>query len=117
MKHTILAITLAALLAGCAVNQQQLATQYATLKLLEGEHVTKDAVLSRVDRVRLLLDGEYVPREAIYDAVGWDSLQPSDRLLVSAILADVGSVGTSDRINTDAARVVLDWIEQATELY
>ena len=47
---------------------------------------------SRVDRVRLILDGESVSREAIYDAVGWDGLQPSDRLLVSAILSDVGSV-------------------------
>ena len=116
-KRTILALTLTATLAGCAVNQQQLATQYATLKLLEGEHVTQEAVLSRVDRVRLILDGESVSREAIYDAVGWDGLQPSDRLLVSAILSDVGSVSVGDRINVEAARVVLDWIEQAAELY
>jgi len=117
LKRTILALTLAAALAGCSINQQQLATQYATLKLLEGEHVTQEAVLSRVDRVRLIFDGESVSREAIYNAIGWDSLQPSDRLLVSAILADVGSVSAGDRINTEAARVVLDWIEQAAEIY
>ena len=116
MKTWISAAALSLVLAGCSVNQQQLATQYATLKLLEGDHVTQEAVLSRVDRVRLLLDGEYVATEAVYEAVGWDSLAPSDRLLVSAIVADVGSVSVGDRIDTDAARVVLDWIEQAAEM-
>lgn len=115
MKRMIFVVLVA--LAGCSVNQQQLATQYATLKLLESDHVTQEAVLTRVDRVRLLLDGDDLPIEAVYQAIGWHGLQPSDRLLVSAILADVGSVSAGDRINSDAARVVLDWIETAARMH
>lgn len=115
MKRIIFVVLVA--LAGCSVNQQQLATQYATLKLLEGEHVTQAAVLARVDRVRSLLDGEDVATEAVYDAIGWESLQPSDRLLVSALLADVGSVSAGDHIDAEAARVVLDWIEDAAQMH
>ena len=53
VRKTLIAVAAAGLIAGCSINQQQLATQYATRKLLEGEHVTQEAVLSRVDRVRL----------------------------------------------------------------
>src|SRR5690554_7547855 len=78
----LLAAAFALSLAACASNPQ-LPVQYATLKLLEGEHVTQEAVLDRVERVRALLEGASVGADAIYDAIGWDSLAPSDRLLVS----------------------------------
>src|SRR5690554_7313573 len=71
----LLAAAFALSLAACASNPQ-LPVQYATLKLLEGEHVTQEAVLDRVERVRALLEGASVGTDAIYDAIGWDSLAP-----------------------------------------
>jgi|SRR5690554_1439134 len=112
----LLAAAFALSLAACASNPQ-LPVQYATLKLLEGEHVTQEAVLDRVERVRALLEGASVGTDAIYDAIGWDSLAPSDRLLVSAILADIDDVEVGGRIDSERARQVLDWIEQAAWMY
>lgn len=123
---TLLAIVVMLALSACAASPQ-LPHQYATLKLIESDRVTADAVIDRVDRVEALLDSEQdisiLDLEAqIKHIVGYSALPASDRLLVDALMGDLSfDLGVDiDTPLTDEHRAHLrqrlEWIAQAAAM-
>lgn len=119
-------LALAAFLLWGCVSHPQLPVQYATMKLIERGTVTPAEVQERVDRVRgLVVDGITLSElgHRVRGAVGYTKLDPSDRLLVDAILGDVAhrlDIGFGvpiDDAHKDAILESLDWIEQAAGHY
>lgn len=124
VKVTLLAVAVA-ILWGCA-SPPQLPIQYATMKLIERGAVTAEDVQTRVNRVRHLVDDGLTLTELgerVRGVVGYTKLEPSDRLLVDAILGDVahrldiGFGAPLDDQHREAIHEALDWIEQAAALY
>lgn len=119
-------LALAAFLLWGCVSHPQLPVQYATMKLIERGAVTPGEVQTRVNRVRHLVDDGLTLTdlgERVRGVVGYTKLEPSDRLLVDAILGDVAhrlDIGFGvpiDDQQREAIHEALDWIEQAAALY
>ena len=126
--YTVMLCLLTAMLVltACVVSPQ-LPYQYATLKLIERDAVTADAVIDRVERVRTLLDNDHelsvIDLEAqIKSIVGYSALPASDRLLVDALMGDLShDLGIDvDTPLTDEhrhhLRQRLEWIAQAAAM-
>lgn len=124
VKTTLLAVAIV-ILWGC-VSPPQLPIQYATMNLIERGAVTAEDVQARVNRVRHLVDDGLTLTELgerVRGVVGYTKLEPSDRLLVDAILGDVAhglDIGFGvpiDDQQREAIHEALDWIEQAAAYY
>ena len=129
-------VALAALLGACSVldsmqpDTKQLAVQYATLKVINGNPDKAARVVELVQEGRAFVeDGAVtVTVAALYDGVvervNWDKLDPADHILVAAILTQARARMEEDLgvdLLDDAQRVkvltVLDWIEAAASGY
>lgn len=118
MRH-MLAVLMVFALAGCAVQPEVkgIATQYATMKLIERGAFTPEEVREKVAAIRLITgDGQGAALESIRKEVQWGSLDPSDRLLLSALLSDVEVQG-GERIPSEELNAILDDVEQASWMY
>ena len=113
MKKLLIALAMVLSLAGCAIleessNTKTFAVQYATLKLLEeSDSIDAQEVLDATQKVRMIIsEDEQLSLTALSssfrDKVDISSLQPSDQLLVNAIIRRVESTVTSGLdIDTD----------------
>ena len=123
IKTIIGAVALTVAIGGCAAIQDnpmsaKLPVQYATLKVIESDDVSRNDVLEHVERARDLLNAtQDVSVTDLTATVDLSGLDAADRLLVASLLAqiehaalDVDVVGEDRlvRLNT-----LLDWIEQA----
>jgi hypothetical protein len=127
----LLAVMAAVALAGCSLlatvseDRNQLAVQYATLKVLERADVDAARVIELVDRAEQYVEaGTEVAVATLVDAarerLAESSLSPADRMLVEAILgraqerleAEVGDglLAGEQRLQL---LTVLGWIEDA----
>lgn len=126
--HTLMLCLLTAVLvlSACVVSPQ-LPYQYATLKLIERDTVTAEAVMDRVERVQALLDNEHELTvidldQQVKQIVGYSALPASDRLLIDALIGDLShDLGISiDSPLTDEhrerLRQRLEWIAQAAAM-
>lgn len=103
-----------------------IAVQYATAKTIESsDTITADGVLRYVELARGLVDDDAVLDPAkiadeILRAVDSESLSPSDRVLVQALVLQIQAQFTELDLLDPSTRVtllvVLDWIEQAARL-
>lgn len=123
MKTIVLILALVAVLSAC-VSSPQLPYAYATLKLIESERVTADAVIDRVDRIQDLLHAEHdvsvMDLEAqIKHIVGYSALPASDRLLIDALMGDMSfdlGVDIDSPLSDEHRHMLsqrLEWIAQA----
>lgn len=122
---------LALAFAGCSFLQsiepdtKQLAVQYATLKVIDGDSDRAARVVDLVQEGRQYVEsGASVTVAALYegvrDRIDWQSLDPADRILIEAILTrarerlreEIG-VGLLDPDQQVKVLTVLDWIEAA----
>lgn len=131
MRMMLLAVMAAVALAGCSLlatvseDRNQLAVQYATLKVLERADVDAARVIELVDRAEQYVEaGTEVAVATLVDAarerLAESSLSPADRMLVEAILgraqerleAEVGDglLAGEQRLQL---LTVLGWIEDA----
>lgn len=126
MMKFISTVVLSAALAGCAAldslqdnpGAAKLPVQYATLKVIESDEVTRADVLSHVERARNVLTAtEEVSVTDLTATVDLSGLDAADRLLVASLLSqieyaanDVDVVGEARRVRL---KTLLDWIEQA----
>jgi hypothetical protein len=137
LKQTIAAGIIAGAIAmsGCstlgngridAPDGSQLVVQYATLKLIEqSADVTGGAVIDRVERLRAYVTADSLVelaelRAQAHGVVAWDSLAPSDRLLVRALFGAIESQaeGAADSKALEAEMLtLLDWVEDAASVY
>lgn len=126
---------LALLVSGCSFLQsiepdtKQLAVQYATLKVIDGDADKAARVVELVQEGRDYVQSDAsVSVAALYegvrDRINWQSLDPADRILVEAILTrarerlrDEIGVGLLDPDQQLKVLTVLDWIEAAASGY
>ena len=122
----IFAIAASVALYGCAASPQ-LPLQYATLKLIERDAVTADAVIDRTERLQALIDADAELtlvdlQSRAREIVGYDSLPPSDRLLIDALMGDVSydlGVDVESSLSDEQRRNIaqrLEWIAQAAAM-
>lgn len=135
MIKSIIALTLAfAFLTGCSVlstvaeDQNQLAVQYATLKVLERDDVSNERVLELVAKAKTYIQtSETVAVSALVDEarakLTASSISPADQLLIEVILSRAQErieAKLGDGILAKEQRVqlltVLNWIEQAASI-
>jgi hypothetical protein len=106
----------------------ELATQYATLKVIAETEVTAEQVQERVQAVRRIIetDAQVTVRnmaQQVRQSIGWDSLDVADQLLLDAVLmeaesklAEIVGDGVLDDQGKVAVGVLLDWIVDATAI-
>jgi hypothetical protein len=131
-KIAVVFLTLS-VIAGCAMLAKQdarleLATQYATLKVIAETEVTAEQVQERVQAVRRIIetDAQVTVRnmaQQVRQSIGWDSLDVADQLLLDAVLmeaesklAEIVGDGVLDDQGKVAVGVLLDWIVDATAI-
>lgn len=113
-------------LTACATSPQ-LPLQYATLKLIERDTVTADAVIDRTERLQALLDADAELtlvdlQSRAREIVGYEALPASDRLLVDALIGDVSydlGVEIEASLSDEHRRAIqkrLEWIAQAAAM-
>lgn len=86
------ALCVIVVLAVTACTVTSIAPTWVTMKLIENEAVTADEVVYHAERMRTLLDPGITLAELgteVREQLGYQSMLPSDRLLVDALLADV----------------------------
>jgi len=131
MKYLILTILMAVAVTGCSLlatvseDRNQLAVQYATLKIIERPDVDAGRVVELVEKARAYVeDGASVTVSALAsaarDRLRDSSLSPADRILIDAILTRAqerleseiggGVLAEDQRLQL---LTVLDWIEGA----
>ena len=126
MKHLITIIAITAALAGCAAGHQ-LPLQYGTLKLIERDAVTAEAVIDRTERLQALIDADadltlVGLQTRAREIVGYDSLPASDRLLIDALMGDVSydlGVDVESPLSNEHRLAItqrLEWIAQAAAM-
>lgn len=132
MRYVIM-LVVALMLGGCA-GSPQLPYQYATLKLIESERVSAEAVVDRTSQIRALLTESHgltswEITEGVHRIVGYGDLAPSDRLLVNALLTDALDSLPDDVSVEPSSHVVLgedsyalllerlEWIEQSAGMF
>lgn len=126
-----LAILLTLAVTGCAFldavepDTKQLAVQYATIKVIDGDTTKRDRVLELVERGR-----KYVTQDdsvtiaaldqGVRDLIRWDSMDAADRLLIDNIIinarermADEIGSGLLNAEQKAKVLTVFDWIESA----
>lgn len=120
----LFAFALSGLLTACATFEgggndttNRLVVQYATLKLIEqSDTVTAATIIEHVDRAQELLDSEQVVSlDTLIARVDLTGLDPSDRLLVSALFANIESaaIETPESDRLVRLREVTEWVRQA----
>lgn len=136
MKYLMIAIT-ALVLSACSTvdgltksgSAARVAVQYSTMKLIsQSSDVTSEDVLQRVEAVRALASADDTATvtalaEGVAEAVGWDSLDPADQMLVRQLLIEaerqlqqkVGE-GVLQEDDWVTVRALLDWIAQAARM-
>lgn len=130
MKY-LMTMIVAIAMAGCSLlstvaeNENQLAVQYATMKVLERDDVSSERVIELVTKAKAYVsDGSSITVAALVDEarskLAGSSLSPADQILIEAILARAqerieAKLGSG--ILNDEQRVqlmtVLTWIEDA----
>lgn len=134
MLNKIAVVFLAlSVIAGCALLTKQdarleLATQYATLKVIAETDVTAEQVRERVGAIRRIVETDsqvtvHNLAQQVRQSIGWDSLDVADQLLLNAVLveaerklAEIVGDGLLDEQGKVAVGVLLDWIEEATAI-
>lgn len=129
MKTCISAAAIAATIAlsGCATLEQspqtaKLPVQYATMKVIESDDVTRADVMSQVERAREVLSAtQEVSITDLTGGIDLSGLDAADRLLVSALLSQIEYAANEVDVIGDERRVrietLLDWIEDAAAMY
>lgn len=130
MKYFIVILLALTALSGCALLESQpataqLTTQYATLKVIDGDPERADKILSLVAEARQYVDDADnvaigVLDEAIRSRIRWERLDPADRLLIDAVLQrarerlefEIGA-GVLDAEQRVQLTTFLGWIEDA----
>lgn len=131
MRHLIMAALTVLILTGCGVlatvaeDRNQLAVQYATLKVMESDRVDGERIVELVSDAREYVSaGESVAISALADAarerLAESGLSPADKILIDAILTRA-----QERLQTEIGDgllsgeqrlqllTVLGWIEGA----
>jgi len=135
MIKSIIALTLAfVFMTGCSVlstlaeDQNQLAVQYATLKVLERNDVSNERVLELVAKAEVYLqEGDNVAVSSLVDAarerLDASLLSPADQMLIEVILSRAQErieAKLGDGILASEQRLqlltVLNWIEEAASI-
>jgi hypothetical protein len=118
---------------GCATLAEQdarleLATKYATLKVIEETDVTAEQVRERVEAIRLIVEADtqvavHNLAQQVRQSINWDKLDAADQLLLDAVLmeaelrlVEVVGDGLLDDQGKVAVGVLLDWIEEAAAI-
>lgn len=133
LTATLLSLTL--IMAGCAAltsDQGTFVVQYATIKLIEqSDEVSAQNVLDTTNKVRgIVEENEELTMSSLASGfrqrVDISSLQPSDQLLVSAIISRIQST-VSERLDTNKSFFgieqtttilqLLDDVDEAASLY
>jgi hypothetical protein len=121
------------MVAGCALLAErdarlELATQYATLKVIAETDVTAEQVLERVGAVRLIVETDaqvtvHNLAQQVRQSISWDELDAADQLLLDAVLmeaelrlAEIVGDGLLDDQGKVAVGVLLDWIAEAAAI-
>ena len=121
------------MVAGCALLAErdarlELATQYATLKVIAETDVTAEQVLERVGAVRLIVETDaqvtvHNLAQQVRQSISWDRLDAADQLLLNAVLmdaelrlAEIVGDGLLDDQGKVAVGVLLDWISEAAAI-
>jgi len=121
------------MVAGCALLAErdarlELATQYATLKVIAETDVTAEQVLERVGAVRLIVETDaqvtvHNLAQQVRQSISWDRLDAADQLLLNAVLmdaelrlAEIVGDGLLDDQGKVAVGVLLDWIAEAAAI-
>lgn len=135
MKYLITVVILALALTGCSVletvseDKNQLAVQYATLKVIDGESQKADRIVELVGKARAYVDeGSTVTVSYLADEAAirlrQSGLDPADMILATAILERAEARLKSeigDGVLNDQQRLqlltVLSWIEDAARGY
>ena len=135
MKYiSAIIVMFAMLFSGCSVlstvaeDQNQLAVQYATLKVLERNDVSNERVLELVAKAKVYVQrSDNVAVSSLVDAarerLDTSSLSPADQMLIEVILSRAQErieAKLGDSILAEEQRVqlltVLTWIEQAASI-
>jgi hypothetical protein len=120
-------------MAGCATltNQDarlELATQYATLKVIAETDVTAEQVRERVEAIRLIVEADtqvavHNLAQQVRQSISWDELDAADQLLLDAVLmeaelrlVEVVGDGLLDDQGKVAVGTLLDWIDEAAAI-
>lgn len=130
-----LLISAAVLMGGCSVlstvaeDRNQLAVQYATMKVMESQDVTGERVSELVAQAREYVDdGASITVSALAEAarerLAESSLSPADKILIDAILtraqarleAEIGE-GLLDDNQRLKLLTVLGWIDSAATIH
>jgi hypothetical protein len=118
---------------GCATLAEQdarleLATKYATLKVIDETDVTAEQVRERVGAVRLIVEADtqvavHNLAQQVRQFISWDELDAADQLLLDAVLmeaelrlAEIVGDGLLDDQGKVAVGVLLDWIAEAAAI-
>ena len=135
MNKLIFALVFLVGLSGCSLlevvaeDQNQLALQYATLKVLERDDVSKERVLELVGKAKTYVnDGDSITVTALVSEARKklyaSSLSPADQMLIEAILARAQERiearlgdGVLDPDHRVQLMTVLSWIESAANGY
>lgn len=135
MKKALATLAVIAVLfvpTGCAsfgenTDSARLATQYATLKVIDGDVDRADRIEEIVARSLTVLDGGSITvaavESAVRSSVDWSSLDAADTLLADALIvavrdelnARVGS-GVLDSDSAIQVRTVLEWVASAAAM-
>lgn len=125
---TLLAV-LMVYLAGCTSGRSpQLPLQYATLQIIERGIATPDQVITHAAQLQMITAAEgSVTLSALAhqarDAVGYRHLEPSNRLLMDALLGDVGHLIAArydeplEDYHRELIDEVLNWIIGAARMH
>ena len=130
---SFLMVLMVAIVFGCGLLAEQdarleLATKYATLKVISETDVTAEQVQERAETIRRIVetDAQVTVRnmaQQVRQSIGWDSLDVADQLLLNAVLmdaesklAEIVSDGVLDDQGKVAVGVLLDWIVDATAI-
>lgn len=124
-------LTIASMLTSCATPEKnnglaQIATQYATLKVLEeANDITPNGVIRYVETARALVDQDTAidPTRIAAEllrALDAEDLSPADRILAQALVLQIQAQFQELDLMDPATRLslltVLGWIEQAARM-
>lgn len=119
--------------AGCATLAEQdarleLATKYATLKVIDETDVTAEQVRERVEAIRLIVEADTQVAvshlaQQVRQSINWDEMDAADQLLLDAVLmeaelrlVEVVGDGLLDDQGKVAVGTLLDWIDEAAAI-
>lgn len=133
MKRINFVFLIFLVMAGCATltNQDarlELATQYATLKVIAETDVTAEQVRELVQAVRQIIEADtqvavHHLAQQVRQSINWDKLDAADQLLLNAVLMEIElrlievvGDGLLDDQGKVAVGTLLDWIDEAAAI-